>query len=89
MLRSQKVVEISTKFESIPLLVLSPNHGEVTYFWEKKGVGVWESLCAPSDTCILYTNSPGCYQCTVEEKVFEFEVKGELEFVYKNFIILL
>lgn len=55
------------------LLVISPNHGSVSYSWEKIGE---DYTYIPSDSCVVYVKSVGMYQCTVGEDKVQFEVKG-------------
>ena len=59
---SEKNVELDS---NVPhclscLLIMVAYYSLFTYFSEKKGVGIWEMLRVPTDTCILYANSCGC-----------------------------
>ena len=54
------------------LLVISPDHGSVSYSLEK----IEDYAFIPSDSCVVYVKSVGMYQCTVGEDKVQFEVKG-------------
>ena len=64
---------------AIPLLVISPNHGNVMYKWEKRVpsfFGEWKTIEVPPWTCLLYVNNATQYRCTVETSFITFDVKG-------------
>ena len=58
------------------LLVLSPNHGSVTYSWKRRTdvQTDWENIAVTPHTCLLYACKPGEYKCTVEDENFLFTV---------------
>ena len=60
------------------LLTISPNHGRVEYYWEKRTYSnEWrKKLEVPPWTCLLYVTIPSQYRCTVEQSTVEFDVKG-------------
>ena len=59
------------------LLTISPNHGRVEYYWEKRTYSnEWKRLEVPPWTCLLYVTIPSQYRCTVEQSTVEFDVKG-------------
>ena len=62
-----------------PLLVIAKNHSEAIYKWEKKQLfaEVWKTIDVPQYTCLLYTDTSGCYRCTVEDRVVSFKVTSE------------
>lgn len=64
---------------AVPLLVISPNHGNVEYKWEKKVssfLDEWKSIELPPWTCLLYATTATQYRCIVETSVVAFDVKG-------------
>lgn len=59
------------------LLVVSPQHGNVIYTWEKiDSSGNWVKVKVPVETCLLYAWSKGLYRCTVSGEFYNFEVSG-------------
>lgn len=72
----QHVDPLDLVFKLIPLLLISPNHGNVCYQWEKKETLEWEAIDVPNNTCVLYVKSCGMYKCTVDGEVYSFEVQG-------------
>lgn len=65
---------LSNKFVS--LIIISPDHENVQYQWEKENCTEWETLSVPSNACVLYAKSCGKYRCTVGGEVYMFEVQG-------------
>ena len=47
------------------LLLLAPDHGHVTYKWERRNerAGIWEPIEVPPYTCLLYVDQAGDYRC--------------------------
>ena len=71
----------------VPLLVISPAHGQVSYKWEKKSLDWedtavpsldWEDTAVPSFTCLLYVDTAQQYKCTVDGESVIFNVQGIL-----------
>lgn len=78
MTRSKKVLHLDPHASKcIPLLILSRDHGTVSYHWDKKGPVSWEPLSATYNTCVLYVKLCGIYKCTVGGEEYVFEVKGK------------
>ena len=75
-MRSRKVQDLDPVSKYTPLLVLSPQHGDTEYIWEKIEAEKWERIYTPYETCLLYAHCRGLYRCTVNLEVFEFEVIG-------------
>ncbi|XP_065890569.1 uncharacterized protein [Dysidea avara] len=64
---------------SVPLVVISPNHGSVQYTWEQRlsyYLDQWKTIRVPPWTCVLYASTVGQYRCTVEAVTITFDVKG-------------
>ena len=64
----------------IPLLVISPGHGQVHYQWEKKCSTMveWENVAVPPTTCLLYVDTAQQYRCTVEGESVTFNLQGTI-----------
>ena len=64
----------------MPLLVISPKHGRVSYMWERKGFYAekWESIKVPPYTSILYVDTAMEYKCTVDDTSVVFKVQGQI-----------
>lgn len=58
------------------LLCLSERHGDVDYHWEKQfGPCSWDDFNFPN-TCLVFTDCPGGYRCSVEGNFFTFSVEA-------------
>lgn len=70
---------------SVPLLVISPSHGNVKYKWEQRTsfMGEWKMVKVPPWTCLLYVTLANQYRCTVETSTILFDVKKG----YSNVVI--
>ena len=68
----------------IPLLVISPEHGQVHYQWEKKSSTMenWENVAVPPNTCLLYVDTAQQYKCTVDGKTVTFNLQGIIHILY-------
>ena len=76
-MRSKQVQHMDPSFSKlIPLLLISPHHGNYCYQWEKKAKSEWEAINVPSNTCVIYVQSCGNYKCTVAGELYSFEVRG-------------
>jgi len=62
----------------VPLLVISPSHGQISYKWEKKSSSNmdWEDMAIPPFTCLLYVDTAQQYKCTVDGESVIFNVQG-------------
>ena len=74
------IMEEPCMWPPIPLLVISPRHGQVHYQWEKKSCTMveWENVAVPPTTCLLYVDTAQQYRCTVEGESITFNVQGTL-----------
>ena len=63
----------------MPLLVISPKHGRVSYTWERKRYYAQkqESIKVPPHTSILYVDIAMVYKFTVDNTSLVFKVQGQ------------
>lgn len=63
----------------VPLLVISPKRGQVSYTWERKGsyAEKWESIKVPPYTSILYVDTTMEYKSTIDDTSVVFKVQGQ------------
>ena len=79
----KKVVHIMEKpcmWPPMPLLVISPRHGQACYTWERKTgphTEKWESINVPPYTAILYIDTAMQYRCTVDDTSVVINVQGK------------
>ena len=74
--RTSKIQVLDTFNMFATLLLLAPDHGHVTYKWERRNAraGVWELIDVPPFTCLLYVDQPGDYMCQMGGENFYFNV---------------
>ena len=85
MLQGEKVQYVEPNNTSVAtLLLISPDHGRVEYNWQRKKELDWDSIDSPKDTCVLYVKDCGLYRCTVANKHYFFEVRGEIYYFLKS-----
>lgn len=66
-----QVLDCYTMFAT--LLVLAPNHGQVTYKCNAR-TGVWNPIEVPPHTCLLYVDQAGDYRCQMGGQTFYFTI---------------
>ena len=76
-IRSEAICSLNAN-RCAPLLVISPDHGAVSYVWELNSAAE-DVIPVYANTPLLFVDTCGSYKCTVGNKVFNFQVEGTLQ----------